>query len=201
MKIRGWKGFTLLELLLAMALFSLIAVSIYSVFRCGIVSWRKVNSVVTEYKDARLTLDRISTELKNSFHMEGFESKGDSDELTFLSVLDRYRPGVGMEQVVANITYYLEPEPRKKTKVFKRKEVLYNVEDHGSDVSECMGSIVDLKFEYALADVTEEGYTWNDSWESGDGILVGVRLEIVLSDPETSEETRLVKSILIPAGP
>ena len=106
-------GFTLVELLLAMTLFSIIAVTIYSTFRSGITAWRKVEEVSSTYKDLRLVLDRISVELRNSQDMGIFDFEGTGDKLTFVSVLDKYRPDVGREPVIAKISYFLEAEKRK----------------------------------------------------------------------------------------
>ncbi len=206
MSRRGEKGFTLMELLLAMALFSVIAVAIFSAFRCGITTWRKIQQVGSSYKDARLALDMISMELKNSIEMKDFGLRGTAEELEFYSVLDRYRPGTGAEPVIARIEYFLEPEEGRRTEVLKRRESLCNVKKDATREGEWMGDIKDLTFSYAGAGTgdeesdDEETDLWGDVWDPENGIPMGVRIEFILVDPETGDETRLVKLVFIPTG-
>jgi len=210
MSLRGEKGFTLIELLLAMALFSVIAVAIFSAFRCGITTWRKIQQVGSSYKDARLALDMISMELKNSIAMKDFGLRGTEEELEFFSVLDRYRPGTAAEPVIARIEYFLEPEEGRRTEVLKRRESLCNVKKDATREGEWMGDIKALTFSYAGAETgdedaddeesDEESDLWKDIWDPENGIPMGVRIDLILVDPETGDETRLVKLVFIPTG-
>jgi len=59
------KSFTLIELLLALSLFSLIALTVYNVFFSGMRLNARSESVNKIYREARWTLDQIAKELEN----------------------------------------------------------------------------------------------------------------------------------------
>ena len=60
-------GFTLIELMIVIAIFSLLILSIYSAFRTGLLSHEKIDAATNLYQKARLSLGLIETELRNGF--------------------------------------------------------------------------------------------------------------------------------------
>lgn len=82
-------GLTLIELLIALTIFSIIILSLYSAFYTGILSYRKIDSALQVYQTARVILERIETDLKNSFAYTRDDSKfkGDSHTLEFYTLV------------------------------------------------------------------------------------------------------------------
>ncbi|MCM8798947.1 MAG: prepilin-type N-terminal cleavage/methylation domain-containing protein [Candidatus Omnitrophica bacterium] len=64
------KSLTLVELLLAISIFSVVAVMLYSVFNMGITAWRKMEAVLERYQELRLLLDRMALELHNALDLD-----------------------------------------------------------------------------------------------------------------------------------
>ncbi len=58
-------AFTLIELLLGLSIFALIALSVYSVFWGGMRMTRKAKHLNPIYREMRLALDLLSVELEN----------------------------------------------------------------------------------------------------------------------------------------
>ena len=65
-KLNVVKGFTLIEVLMALLIFSIIALTLYSTFSTAILAWRRAKDVNRVYREAKLSLDLISTSLKNA---------------------------------------------------------------------------------------------------------------------------------------
>jgi len=88
-------GFTLVELLLAIGIFSIIAMAIYSTFSMGVNAWRKMDGLLERYQEVRLLLDRMGVELRNCVDMqiedfgnpeEKYDFYGEKDRLFFLTL-------------------------------------------------------------------------------------------------------------------
>lgn len=88
-------AFTLLELLIAAAIFSVILVSIYSAFQTGILAYRKADSASEIYQAARIALNRLESDLKNSFayKTDNFQFEGRDNTMAFFTLSDTYKDG------------------------------------------------------------------------------------------------------------
>jgi len=61
---RRKKGFTLVETLVVMTIFSIIVTMLFTVFRIGLESWRRAESNLEIYQNARIALDMMGRELR-----------------------------------------------------------------------------------------------------------------------------------------
>ncbi|MCM8784154.1 MAG: prepilin-type N-terminal cleavage/methylation domain-containing protein [Candidatus Omnitrophica bacterium] len=68
------KGFTFIELLLAISIFAVVSVMLYSVFNMGITAWRKMEAILERYQELRLLTDRMGQELRNALDLDLKES-------------------------------------------------------------------------------------------------------------------------------
>lgn len=91
-KIKYPKGFTLIELLLAAAIFAVVAAGIYSAFYSGLFGYRNISEAINTYQGARLILERINRELRNSFAYSSDEPRfsGKENEMSFFTLADSY---------------------------------------------------------------------------------------------------------------
>src|SRR3989338_7576018 len=58
-------GFTIIELLIALSIFAVIAVTLYSTFFAGISVWKRSEDKSGTYQDIRVVFDDIARDLKN----------------------------------------------------------------------------------------------------------------------------------------
>jgi prepilin-type N-terminal cleavage/methylation domain-containing protein len=85
-------GFTLIEILIAALIFSIVSLSIYAAFRSGLAAYQKIDTASEIYRVARIILNKIDADLKNSFVRE--DSAGNSgfagaaESLEFFSIGD-----------------------------------------------------------------------------------------------------------------
>ncbi len=84
-------GFTLVELLIALTIFSVISLGLYSTFSSGISVWRRSEDANRIYQEARLALEQMAREIKSVVaydfsdkypEIKAFE--GDENKFSFL---------------------------------------------------------------------------------------------------------------------
>ncbi len=61
------KGFTLIEILVVTVIFSIVATSLFIVFKAGLDSWRRTQAHLDVYQNARAALDMITRDLTAAY--------------------------------------------------------------------------------------------------------------------------------------
>ncbi|HPD60552.1 MAG TPA: type II secretion system protein, partial [Thermodesulfobacteriota bacterium] len=95
----SYGGFTLLELLLAVAIFSLIVMILGGAFRLVVRSWERGEEEVEDFRNTRMVLDRIAAQMKSIYPSRIKKDKkwmtalqGGSHDLQFVSSLSLQSP-------------------------------------------------------------------------------------------------------------
>ncbi len=181
------RGFTLIELLVAASIFSVAALSVYSAFRTGILSYNKIDSAFNIYQTARLFFNRIELDLNNSFNYCADESKfkGSSQNLDFFSVTDSFLEGSSSPNISC-IKYNLENTELKRAAYQGIGAFKENL-DAGSE--DLYPDIKKISFQYAyLTGNEDKPYVWQDSWPSEDdenqkkSLPAAVKIELSVGD-------------------
>jgi len=99
------QGFTLIEVLLGLMVFSIIALTLYNTFWLGLKIDRRSNEINQGYQEARLAFELISRDLENAVRYDFSASlpsavsfEGSSTQMSFLSV---------SSGAISRIRYYL----------------------------------------------------------------------------------------------
>lgn len=177
--LREKPGFTLLELILALSILSMVALIIGSGFRLGIKAWEKGESEARETQRLRALSGLISQSLKSAYpyNMKIEEEKvvvfeGDANSLLFVTSFVETRDG-GFKWVRYSYSdgslVFTEgklPDKNFLDKIEENEEVI------DSDIGE-------ITFEY-LPSFEEE---WQESWDLGEVIPVAVRVKIAYFQP------------------
>jgi len=83
------KSFTLIELLIAVSIFSVVAVSVYSAFNTGVFTWRRINVEAESYQGAAVALELMANEIANHIPSEVVVISGEKDNISFLSNVNK----------------------------------------------------------------------------------------------------------------
>ena len=166
--MKAQKAFTLVELLIATAIFSVVAVTVYSAFQAGIFGFRDIGQNIDIHQSARQILERIDTDLRNSFvYSEDKESKfsGDETEMSFLTLVDTFSKDKIVEDYCL-ISYRLEGDTLMRA--CRRNQESLNPK---SEIKpEEMASNIDrIKFSYGYLNPTDKALEFKDSW-GGQGL-------------------------------
>ncbi|HDH51631.1 MAG TPA: prepilin-type N-terminal cleavage/methylation domain-containing protein [Nitrospirae bacterium] len=175
----GKKGFTLLELILAITLFSLVALIIGAGFRLGIKAWEKGDAETFETQKLRALSGLISQSIKSAYpykmEIDGEETvlfEGDEHSIIFATALVDPSFG-GFKWVMLS---YSEGALRFADGVLPDKE-FRDADPEDEEVID--PDTEEIRFEY-LAGPDDE---WEESWEFGDKLPVAVRVKIAYFQP------------------
>ncbi len=177
-KIKG-EGFTLLELILAIAILSMVTLIIGSGLRLGINAWERGEAEANENQRLRVLSGLMSQQLKSvyPYKMEINNEKfivfrGEPNSIMFVTTLtDSFRGGFKWVRYLYEdgILLYKEsilPDKKLFEKISGDEEII------DSDIKE-------VRFTYLSSDKGE----WKESWGLGDGIPDAVRIKIAYFQP------------------
>lgn len=164
------QGFTFIELIIAITIFCIIAVSIYSVFRSGVRIWYRVSPLIQNTQSLRFFFNTISRDLKNSisYAKKGMNFEGGRRKISFMTLVEVSGQGISPNAEPARVFYYLD-----NTRKAVRRGVATRMEGFSEDyakISDVLNNIddEDFEFEYCYkmgSSPTEYDYEWKDEWE------------------------------------
>lgn len=202
-----------MELLVAVSIFAVIAVSLYSIFSGGIQIWKRQEKGFVYNHTVRLVFDTMARELRNAINysqapqaataetqaeMKLLKFTGEEKKLTFITLA-----GTEIEKVdyIFEETAQDKGQLRKKT-VFQKD----GFKEEKQKDSILIQGLEGLSFEYVYkAPAGEDTLIWKDSWgkdiqTAAPAIPAGVR--ITLSFPSAGEQPAEIftKTVFIPTG-
>lgn len=206
-------GFTLIELLIATSIFSIIILSIYSAFQTGILSYRKVDSAFETYQTARIALNRMELDLKNSFVYKTDDSRfhGTNTSVDFFSVVDYYKEDK-LNTDICRIKYeWAEDEKILKRTCYTGLDALKETPEAPIE-TELSSAVKEFSFHYFYKDQNGT-ITPSDSWPDSiadqtvqdsqkQKLPLAVKIKLSLIEKNKSEEnaTEFNKTVSLPLG-
>ncbi len=174
------KGFTFIELLIAVALFSIVAVSVYFYLQTGIFLYARVGEGLKAINEYRLGFEKMDKELHNITFLDDVVFKGEEDILEFPACIEVYKQGE-RDRDCYKVTYLFKDKtlsrivrPISQTTFTSEKE----------EKATLLSNVREGRFEYAY--ITPNGsIIWKESWtvedndETGKIIPYGVRVSFV----------------------
>ncbi len=190
-------GFTLIEILLTVSLFSLCSFAIYKVFAGGVKLWARSQYFAVE-EDVAIFLDKFSEDLRNSFYYTGINFKGMQGQLTVPAFVTTQADERSMDADQGPVTqigavkYYYDYE----THTIHRAQANYSQALKGSfaDDRVLVKAVTGLRFIYYIPGA--EGVDPYTKME--DVIPSAVYVEIKYNDGRSEQQTG--RFISIPVG-
>jgi type II secretory pathway component PulJ len=164
-KIDWVRGYTFVETLITVLIFSIVMISMYSVFQTGSIAYKKMDSAFELYQEARIIFNRLDADLSNSFvygkSNSGFY--GDRQNLAFYTLLDSFSVDGRISREVAEINYEFLDSTLRRTQTDGLEILMRNSRGITEDLTD---SLKDVFFQFAIRDITEteKHYTWQDIW-------------------------------------
>ena len=181
------RGFTLLEILLAIAISGLIVIALTSSYFQVLKAKEIVEREGEFYFHVRTVLERMERELSSLYYnSEGITSlfKGEENSLTFYSL----SPSIAFSRYPAvKLTYYLDYGERGGI-LMRREEPFLTLEEKKKEFVWLRG-VKEIKFEYF------DGKEWKEEWMDKETLPGEIRVRLEM---ESGEEFSTV--FLIPLG-
>lgn len=184
--IQSVRGYTLVEVLITTLIFSIVILSIYSVFHTGRITYKKMDSAFELYQKARIVFNRMDRDLKNSFAYgkSNVEFSGSREGIDFFTILDSFDDAGAVLQKVAQIKYEFLDLALRRTQI----EGLDILKDGTPEIAEeLLDQLEYLSFQFAAPDTggAEARYAWQDIWPAEDknqekSLPLAVKVEMIL---------------------
>lgn len=181
-----------MELLLAITLFSIIAIAIYSSLATGIKIQKRGSSLGGEYNDLRLAFYRVAQDLHNAVYTNNVYLSAESQKLCFFSI--QPIPSGGKE--IYKITYTWEREKDYFVLLRLKETYIESLQETHSRGDELLTKISQINFDYGYLKkgmAGKEDFYWKENWkEEAMPKLVRLKIEI--------KNEKFNKVIFCPAG-
>jgi general secretion pathway protein J len=190
------RGFTLLELVIALTIVTVIVVIIFGALRIGIRAWEKGEQDVDIRQRQRIVLDLIKRQLASTCVSEVRARdqqiapiKGDSKSIEFVSEMS-LTSGSKSGMVFVKYNIKREKEGHKEHLIFYERNVAVLDKKMGAgspeegDYSELMSGMKSMVFEYLKVRPDEAASTWQKNWdpEVDKGVPRAVRVTLEEDD-------------------
>jgi len=200
------KAFTLIELLIAVSIFAVVAVALYSTFYAGVSIWRRSSEGGDIHQQIKYALDDVTRELRNAVYITSDEESiyvfsARYDEISFVSSEGSYTEGDAMPlRELVKIKYEFDDKEGQLIRMRAGKPLGFDIEKAEKEV--VLGGIEGFKLNYCHSSGEKfEPYLWEEEWEDGESrIPRGVRLIMTVRAGESREPIELTKTIFIPTG-
>ena len=184
------KGFTLLEVLVALVMISFLLVMLYGSLYAGARNWRAGEVRAQENDDKRLVLSfirQVTGEAIPMFRVDGQDARvmfrGDNSSLQFVSRLPAHHTGSGI--------YFLKLEQEHDELLLRYTPLVGNNAMFEEDIFvdaehiSLLGNIETFDLDYFGRDTPETGPAWHDDWDSMNSLPELIRLSILTYEPDS----------------
>lgn len=203
---KAGRGFTFVELLIAVTIFSIVATGIYQVLKKGIEVWSRGRADIARIREIRVFTAVITSDLANALpYCPVAEEKGGglgfgSDAISFASSVRAYEAPVLYGQL-ARVTYYLDASRGSIQRVASTAKDGFGVQAARGET--VLSGVKSLSFEYVYEAAGQTGSTiWNSSWpQDASGKLPrAVKINIVFDKEDIIWAKDFTRIVFMPAG-
>ncbi len=176
-------GFTLVELLIAVSIFSVVSIAIYSTFSSGAAVSRRIKNTDLTQQIILLKTEKFSRELRQQPACRKQLFYGDKTKISFCANIDHFP---------YRLTYYFDPSSNALKRVAdKLIEIIgedgnLDPEFHSPPVI-FLPKVKEARFSYLYLDLNKNEYLWKDKWEQ-DYLPFAVKFTI-LTEKQNYEST------------
>jgi len=180
---RVWRAFSLVELLIAVAIFSVVSIAIYATFSSGATVLRRVKNTDLTQQRILLKTESLSRQLREQPACRKQLFQGDKTKISFCANID-YFP--------YRLTYYFDSSSHALKRVADKLDEIIDAEGkldpklHSPEVI-FLPQVKEVRFSYLYLDLTKNSYLWTDQWQQ-DNLPLAVKF-IIFSQKQNYEST------------
>ncbi len=178
-------GFTLLEVMLAMTLLSIMVVLLFGSFKISAESWNAGESKILQVNEKAVVYQFFKRHLTNvrplwddfSDDERRFSFQGELDRMQFVSVFPASAARKGLQ------LFQIGPDKREKDAITVTVTPFYPTEENDQWQPEevvLLERVADFEFSYFGQE--EGGGNWEDNWLEKESLPALIKIKIVLQD-------------------
>ena len=194
-------GYTLIEVLIATAILSIVLVILYSSFQVGLAGYRRAEANLTEERDLDVFFYQLTRELKAAFPYSKDPFQGTREMIAFPTASVRYTPKGAIEELT-HVEYRVKGRSLIRTERKLRKGKLREEQTRTETIFERVG---ECRFEF-LYFGSNKKLEWREEWANKPytGLPRGVRVALSGSgfgDGAKSHEILIPHGVLLQTSP
>lgn len=161
--IRNKSAFSLVELLIASAIFVVVITAVYSAMHAGMFGYKNIEEHLDFYQAARQIIGRIDLDLRNTLifgdsnNYTGFS--GDNSKISFFTLVDTFSSD-SLKQDIAFVSY--ESKDNKLLRLYRKNSEAFNENSEIPPAQMMQGA--EIKFSYGFLPVGRQEIIFKDSW-------------------------------------
>lgn len=199
-RIRKVKGLTFVELLVSILIFSIIAASLYSCLRVGLLAYRKGEQLASLNQNVRLCLDSFSTDLRNSYKFSdkesGFVSENSKISFHCLKKVNFYS---GQRIILPCRVEYFHARDSLERRIFSASASF--ADSAGVSPEVLLENVARIVFKFAYQEDNNPDVVWKDYWQQADKLPIALKVELeIMPAPGSRERVKFTKFINIALG-
>jgi prepilin-type N-terminal cleavage/methylation domain-containing protein len=180
-------AFTLVELLIAVSIFSVVSIAIYSVFSSGTAILRRVKNIDLAQQKILLKTESLARQLRQQPACRKQLFLGAETKISFPSNVDSFP---------SRVTYYFDEDLSCLMRVIDRLDKIITPEGKldsqlKAKPSVFLNKVKEVKLSYLYLDTKKNEYNWADEWKEN-YLPVAVRFMINVEGREYAATTFLL---------
>lgn len=185
------RGFTLVEAVIAIGLFLVVAVASYGSFRSGLLAYGRIESQLGQSHELKMLVRQINEDLRSGIFYADIPFQGESDKIIFPARIRRFKENQFNEDLY-QVTYQFRSRDleRLESKIQKK----FNADQ---DVKEALLSFDSFRFQYAYRK-QGGGIEWKNEWVKNPYGGIPKAIRILVKEKKVKEEK--IFQFFIPHG-
>lgn len=172
------KAFSLVELLIALSIFAVVSIAIYSTFNSGLKVLRKVKDVDLAQQSFIFKVERLSREIRETIPLRKLSLSGSKEKLAF---------GLAVGNRPCRLTYYFDNSNKN---LMRGVDNLADIISNDTETKETkinpelkskgavfLKGIKEVRFGYLYLDLKTKAYAWAEEWEE-DFLPLAIRFNL-----------------------
>ena|GEM_PF-1325631 len=197
-------GFTIVELLLAAAIMSMISLAFISSFGAGLRAFDRVQAFGGSRANVSLFLEEFERDLRNTFAFSGIRFQGDAQSMSFAAAGTKLDEDGNTFTVLEKRSY--EFDSSQKALISQQEDfapaVVSAVEEGTRTEQIAPIKLVEFQY-YSYRKEIQDGEVkietgWQGTWADEEVVPKGVKITLTFDDG--GEEVSLARTVFIPAG-
>lgn len=160
-KISKRSGLTFIEMLLATAMVSVIAVAVYGMISNGLKVWEIVNQESPQI-DASLFFERMSLDLENGVCFKDIDFIGSETSVSFGCIAKTLKSEQGFNQGIGQVKYFFELDSKTLNRQYIDYERLFALKQ--PEARNLIGNVNNVLFNYYFFDEQKKAFIWSNVW-------------------------------------
>ena len=200
--MKNQKAFTLIELVVALTIFSVLGIAVFSTLSMGLSSWRRGESQEKAYQDIRIFFDVLGEEMRNAVDLIDQPFQGEEQKIKFAFIKNVYNPEDASTNKELGIVEYLLKKEKAALTLY-RQYWAYPADPKAKNRGgKILSGIKEISLKYWGYESNEDKdqeppvYTWASSWDSLGELPGGVKIHLAMMaekdyDPKISIEKKI----------